>query len=145
MSLKRLRIRQKTRIGCWSLSTERSARRRRLKITGFIVPNIGGELRAFVLAHDPGRVGVEIPHRSPYDAYNARIPDISFTSKARLSDVVTRGSVPQLPDLAVEVKSRDDSYLQMRAKAAWFLAAAGCHLQVGLTVSLIRMAAQRWG
>jgi hypothetical protein len=33
----------------------------------------------------------------------------------------------------------------MRAKAAWFLAAAGCHLQDGLTVSLIRMAAQRWG
>lgn len=89
---------------------------------GIIVLNIGGELRAFVLAHDLGRVGVEIRHRNPDDAFNARIPDISFTSKSRLSDVVTRGSVPQLPDLAVEVKSPDDSYLQMRAKAAWFIA-----------------------
>lgn len=89
---------------------------------GVIVLNTGSALHQFITSHSLGRVGVEIRHRNPDDAYNARIPDISFTSKARLSDVVTRGSVPQLPDLAVEVKSSDDSYLQMRAKAAWFMA-----------------------
>lgn len=89
---------------------------------GIIVLNIGGELRAFVLAHDLGRVGVEIRHRHPDDPYNARIPDVSFTSKERLTEVVMRGTVPRLPDLAVEVKSPDDSYTQMRAKAAYFMA-----------------------
>ena len=88
---------------------------------GIIVLNIGTEIRILLKANPIGRVGVEIRHGSPEDRYNDRIPDISFTADTTTS-VVTQGAVPRFPDLAVEVKSPDDSYRQMREKAAYYLA-----------------------
>jgi len=54
------------------------------------------------------------------DSLNARIPSISyFIDDSR--PIVTRGAVPLMPDLAIEVKSPDDSYKTMRGKAAYYL------------------------
>jgi Uma2 family endonuclease len=88
---------------------------------GIIVLRIGSRLLIFVDLNKLGRVGVEIRHRNPDDRYNDRLPDISFTADTT-SPVVKKGAVLRFPDLAVEVKSPDDSYRQMREKAAYYLA-----------------------
>ena len=48
-----------------------------------------------------------------------RLPDVSFIAGER--PVVKKGSIPQMPDLAVEVQSPDDSPADMRAEAAFYL------------------------
>jgi len=88
---------------------------------GIIVLNIGGEIRIYLKTNPIGRVGVEIRHRNPEDDYNDRLPDISFTADIT-NPVVTKGVVLRFPDLAVEVKSPDVSYRQMREKAEYYLA-----------------------
>jgi len=89
---------------------------------GVIVLNIGTEIRIHVKQGQLGRVGVEIRHRRPDDQYNDRLPDVSFTSSERALPLVKKGAVPQMPDLAIEVKSPDDTYKEMREKAAFYLA-----------------------
>lgn len=88
---------------------------------GIIVLRIGSRLLIFVEARGLGRVAVEPRHRVPDDEHNARLPDIAFTSASRVLPVTRRGSVPQMPDLVVEVKSPDDTYARMRKKAAYYL------------------------
>lgn len=68
-----------------------------------------------------GRVVYETHYHSPDDNGNVRIPDIAFTRAERLLPVVERGSVPQMPDLAIEIKSLNDTYAKMRATAAYYL------------------------
>ena len=94
---------------------------------GVIVAKIVARILAFVEEHGLGRVAVEPRHRKSDDDHNARIPDLAFTSKERALPLVEKGSVPQLPDLAVEVKSPDDSYIKMRNKAAFYIA-NGCRM-----------------
>jgi Uma2 family endonuclease len=69
-----------------------------------------------------GRVGVEARYRTPEDRRNSRMPDVSFTSTARLLPITRKGAIPQMPDLAIEVKSPDDSVMLLRLKAAYYLA-----------------------
>ena len=88
---------------------------------GIIVLTIGTEIRIYLKENPIGRVGVEIRHHTPDDQYNDRIPDISFTADTT-TPVVTQGAVQRFPDLAVEVKLPDDTYRQMREKAAYYLA-----------------------
>jgi Uma2 family endonuclease len=87
---------------------------------GVITLNIGGEIRLYFKENPIGRVGVEVRHRAPGDDLNDRLPDISVV----LGDVplVRRGPVLQMPDLAVEIKSPDDTHERMRASAAYYLA-----------------------
>lgn len=94
---------------------------------GVITLRIGSRLLVFVETHDLGRVAVEVRYRNPDDPNNTRLPDVSFTSKERVLPLVKKGSVPQMPDLAVEVQSPDDSLPKMRAKARYYLA-NGCKL-----------------
>jgi Uma2 family endonuclease len=86
---------------------------------GEITLIIGGALRTYVITHKLGRVGVEVRHRMPTDDANSRLPDISFIAGNRPR--VTEGSVPQMPDLAVEIKSPDDSLKALREKAHYYL------------------------
>lgn len=86
-----------------------------------IAATIAGEIYAYLKQHSIGRVGVEPRHKIPDDHHNALIPDVAFTSTERLLPIVKRGAVPQMPDLAVEVKSPDDSSLALRAKAIYYL------------------------
>ena len=86
---------------------------------GEIALTIGAALREFVTKHKLGRVGVEIRHQLPNDTANSRLPDISFIPGKRPS--VKEGSVPQMPALAVEIKSPDDSLKELREKANYYL------------------------
>lgn len=87
---------------------------------GIISLRLGSKVLIFVDLHKLGRVGVEIRHGLPDDEYNERLPDISFRAGLE-HEVVKEGTVPQMPDLGVEIKSPDDSLKKMRAKARYYL------------------------
>jgi Uma2 family endonuclease len=87
---------------------------------GVITGNIYGPLWNFVNPRKLGRVVIEVRYRKPDDQHNARIPDIAFSSAKR--PLVKQGSVPEMPDLAVEVLSPDQSLKELREKARYFLA-----------------------
>jgi Uma2 family endonuclease len=88
---------------------------------GFITSNIAGFFWNYSREPSIGFVVIEVRHRVSGDEHNDRIPDVSFyfdTSKP----LVERGAVPHLPDIAVEVKSSDDTYTQISDKADYYLA-----------------------
>ncbi len=87
-----------------------------------IVGNLYLLLRLFAEKRDLGRVAFEVRRKLPDDEHNARLPDVEFTAKERLLPVVKKGAVPQMPDLAVDIKSPGDKLNRMREKAAYYLA-----------------------
>jgi Uma2 family endonuclease len=87
---------------------------------GICVGNIHGHLWNFVRVKRNGRVVMEVRYRVPEDRRNSLIPDVAYTSGNE--PPVEKGSVPRMPDLAVEVKTPDDSLKDMRAKARYYLA-----------------------
>lgn len=89
---------------------------------GLIAANIVTEIKIYLKQHPIGRVAVEARHQVPGDDHNSRLPDVSFTSNERALPVVKKGAVPQMPDLAVEIKSPDQSFKDMREKADYYLA-----------------------
>lgn len=82
--------------------------------------NIFGALWNWNGQHKLGRVHMEVRYRKPEDRHNARIPDLAFSSASR--PLVKRGSVPEMPDLAVEVQSPEQPLKELREKARYFLA-----------------------
>lgn len=68
-----------------------------------------------------GRVAVEPRHRVEGDNHNARLPDVAYTSASRLLPLTKKGSVPQMPDLAIEIQSPNDRPHEMREKAVYYL------------------------
>lgn len=92
------------------------------ELHGQIASILSGELYIYLKAHPSGRLTIEPRHRIPHDHHNARIPDVAYTSAERSLPIVKRDSVPQMPDLAVEIQSPDDSLKGLRAKAAYYLA-----------------------
>ncbi|HLU08998.1 MAG TPA: Uma2 family endonuclease [Oceanobacillus sp.] len=90
---------------------------------GAIVVNICTGLKIHAKAQNPeDRVTVESRHSVSGDNINDRLPDIAYTTAARAMPITRKGAVPQMPDLAVEVKSPNDSYTQIRSKALFYLA-----------------------
>lgn len=87
---------------------------------GIIALNIGALIRAFVKPRNLGRVGVAISHRAAGDNYNERLPDVSFRSGTG-TPVVKRGSVPHMPDLAIEIASPTNTPKGLRLKAEYML------------------------
>ena len=86
-----------------------------------IVILIAHWLLNFILTNSiKGRVVTEVRYRSKEDRRNARIPDVSY--RAGSNPLTKKGSVPELPDIAIEVKSPDDSLKDMRSKARYYLA-----------------------
>lgn len=86
---------------------------------GIIAGNIIFALRGYVQQHQSGRVGTEVRHRMPSDNFNSRLPDVSYSTARR--PVITKGSVPEMADLAVEIQSPNDSVKQMRVAAAYYV------------------------
>lgn len=80
----------------------------------------GGLIAQFVRERKLGRVSVEARHKMPQEQRNSRLPDISFIAGKRPR--VKQGSIPQMPDLAVEIMSPDDGLKDVRAKALYYLA-----------------------
>jgi Uma2 family endonuclease len=87
---------------------------------GVTIVNLILPLGAFIYQRKLGRLVAETRYRNPEDRRNARIPDIAFSSAQR--PIVERGSVPHMPDLAVEVRSPDDTIKGMREKTRYYLA-----------------------
>ncbi|MDZ4765869.1 MAG: Uma2 family endonuclease [Chloroflexota bacterium] len=81
--------------------------------------NIYAALRRFVIARELGRVHIEVRYCRPDDQKNARIPDVSYSSEER--PLVERGSVPEIPDIVVEIQSPDDRLKKLRNRIQWFL------------------------
>jgi Uma2 family endonuclease len=77
-------------------------------------------LTLFVRERKLGRVSVEARHKMPQERRNSYLPDISFIAGKRPR--VKQGSIPQMPDLAVEIMSPDDGLKEVRAKALYYLA-----------------------
>jgi len=85
-------------------------------------------LRGFVRRHRLGRVFVETSFRlvdRPGEPHETRAPDVSFVAAARLPSppVLSRASLPLVPDLAVEVTSPSDRDTRLHQKVELYLAA----------------------
>ncbi len=91
------------------------------ELHGVVVANLIIEIGIFLRQYQVGRLGTKIRNRMPIDDFNSRIPDISYFADT-LRPIVSSGAVPQMLDLAVEVKSPGDSYKAMRERADYYLA-----------------------
>ena len=78
-------------------------------------------LTAFALERDMGRVGVEVGFYPFGDRGTVLMPDVSFISKARMARRARDSYVPHMPDLAVEVISKSQSWAEVRRKAETYL------------------------
>jgi len=87
-----------------------------------IAGNIFAALREFVRPRGLGRVLFEARHQVPEDNSNARLPDVEFTRTERLQPIITDGGIPQMPDLAIEVRSKNETFKGLREKALYYLA-----------------------
>lgn len=87
---------------------------------GLIASNVNLALTLYARQYKTGRPGTEVRHQRPQDTRNSRLPALSFTCNRNA--VVEQGSVSGMPDLAVEIKSPDDTITEMRETAAYYLA-----------------------
>lgn len=93
------------------------------ELHGIIVARIVARIVIYLQQHGlEERVAVEPRHKMPKEKRNSYIPDLAYTSPERALPIVEKGAVPQMPDLAVEIKSPDDQVHLMRKKAAYYLA-----------------------
>jgi Uma2 family endonuclease len=86
---------------------------------GKLTMHIAGPMFIFTQANNLPTPEVEVRYRVPDDDHNSRQPDLSFSLDPT---IVKKGAVPGMPDLAVEVKSPDDTYKEMRERAEYYLA-----------------------
>lgn len=86
-----------------------------------IAANLYDALREWAKQGRFGRVLFEVYHRAPDDDFTVVIPDVEFTRQERLLEVTRQGAVPQMPDLAIEVKSPGNTFIQLREKALYYL------------------------
>jgi Uma2 family endonuclease len=78
---------------------------------------------SYVLPRKLGRVTVEPRHCVEGDLHNARMPDVAYTRAERALPVMKKGSVPQMPDLAVEIQMPGiwNRPSDLRSKAIYYL------------------------
>ena len=88
---------------------------------GFGSNRIGRLLDEFVEATGAGIVTTETGYYDKQDEATLLGPDVAFRRTDKQPDPDSDGFVPRMPDLAVEVKSPNDSTLQLRRKARLFL------------------------
>ena len=85
---------------------------------GNFAANVSGPLWVYVRANDLGKVyAAETGYILDIDSHTVRAPDVSFVSRERLEEIgETDGYFPAAPDLAVEVISPNDRYIEVEAK-----------------------------
>ncbi len=86
---------------------------------GAITVNIVTDLNIYLRQNRIGRVGVEVSHS--IDEHNELLPDISLILN-RSRPIVEKGAVPQMPDLAIEIRSPTNSLKGLREKVRYYLA-----------------------
>ena len=91
------------------------------ELHGLVASNLHGHLWNFIRFKKLiARVLPEVRYRSSSDPHNVRIPDLSLTIGR--TEITSRGSVGQMPDLAIEIQSPDQSIKDMRQTARFYLA-----------------------
>ncbi len=88
---------------------------------GIIIATLSGAIYKYMTVYGSGRLAISAAYKLPENDVFALMPDLSFTSAERALPITCRGAVPQMPDLAIEVKSPDDNFNTLRAKAAFYL------------------------
>lgn len=78
-------------------------------------------LSLFLRAHPIGWALVEARYKLPDDDENDRIPDLSFIKRMKGRTIPSKGTIPFMPDIAVEVQSPGQSKNFMREKAKYYL------------------------
>lgn len=87
---------------------------------GLCARNLYGHLWTYFRAHAIGRVMQEVHFRAADDLTTVLLPDVAVRLTA--APPVRSGSVPEMPDLAVEVKSAANTLKALRNKAEFYLA-----------------------
>ena len=82
---------------------------------------LGRYLDIFVEQRDLGIVTTDAGHHPPDDESTVLSPDVAFVSRERLPSPEPVKYMPLMPDLAVEVRSPNDSLAEMRRKAQIYL------------------------
>ncbi len=93
---------------------------------GMIAGNIITAINNFTFPQKLGRASVEARHQLPPDEQDpnrptSRLPDVSYMSRERALPLVTKGAVPIMPDLAVEIQSPDQDDTDMLESAEYYL------------------------
>ena len=88
---------------------------------GRIALDLGAELRRVVRANDLGHVVVESGYTLTRNPDTVRGPDVSFVRKGRPNYPPASAFFVGSPDLAVEVRSPDDTIAELLGKAAEYL------------------------
>ena len=88
---------------------------------GYLAGEIYFYIRRFLAEHRLGRGNVSTGHYSAYDKTTLLAPDVAFRRLDTETEPPLSSWVPRMPDLAVEVKSPNDSYTQIRRKALLYL------------------------
>jgi len=91
------------------------------QLHGWIVILLVEVLLPYLRENPIGRILAEAAYRIPGDGHNNHVPDLSFITNDKLP-IVRKSAAPYMPDLAVEVKSPDQTEKQMVDKAAYYLA-----------------------
>lgn len=85
---------------------------------------VSGAIFAYIFnfnrVHRLGRVTLEARHTMPNSDDHDVMPDVSFIVGIERPSV-SQGAIPQMPDLAVEVKSPDDKLPKLLKKVAYYL------------------------
>ena len=87
---------------------------------GTYAANVATDLTLYKRANG-GRVSVEARYRAEDDDRNDRLPDVSYTRADHLQPAVSDGAVLHMPDLAVEIQSKNQSAQFMLDKAHYYL------------------------
>lgn len=87
---------------------------------GIVAGNFVTDINLYLRQNPIGYAAVEARHRPPDDDENDRLPDVSFVSNMN-KPVERKGAALYMPDLAIEIKSPDDSYLKMVERALFYL------------------------
>ncbi len=88
---------------------------------GIATGNIITDLKIYLRQNKIGRAAVEVLYHVPDDEHNAYQPDISVRLNLA-APIIKKGAVPGMPDIAIEIKSPNNTIKHLREKAAYYLA-----------------------
>ncbi|MCY3866360.1 MAG: Uma2 family endonuclease [Chloroflexi bacterium] len=91
------------------------------RIHALIAIKIGRYLDEYAEAHGQGEVTSECGYHPPETRHTALLPDVAYQRFDQLPDPPPEGYVPEMPDLAVEIKSPSDTMSKLRQKAQAYL------------------------
>lgn len=88
---------------------------------GLVAVEIGFYLRQYTAENPVGEVTGEVGFHPPNTRHTALLPDVAYQRYTKLPDPPPEGYVPEMPDLAVEIKSPSDTMGKLRHKARAYL------------------------